>query len=434
MSAPLLPGTPAGRRLATRLGVYLHLAWHNVIRNARRSALTAAAMSLGLAFLVFGRALNDGAHESWVTGGVRMGTGHVAFEAPGYLASRSLADRLAAPLVAAADSALGTPAVAREVRAVSPRLTVSGLASSAASALPVRVEGVDPALEARFSDLPGSRVRGSWLAAADRLGAYVGDALARRLRLGVGSRFVLTAPGADGEIAGQLVRVAGTFRTGVPGLDEGLVYLPLPTAQAWLGAPGAVTSVAVLLRSSRATDRVARALRPLLPRGLALLTWYEAAPDLESAVNIDDWSGYIFLFILLAIVALAILNAVLMSVLNRNREFGVLQALGLTKGETGMVVFTEGLLLTFASGVLGMLVGFGVTWGLWRDGLDLTALMKEGITVSNAVASPIIVPEFRLSQVVLCLALTLAMGVIASLYPARQAARIDVAEAMKFDR
>lgn len=429
---PLAPH--ARRRLATRVGVFLHLAFHNVVRNARRSALTAAAMSLGLAFLAFGRALNDGAHESWVTGGVRMGTGHVAVQAPGYQRSRSLADRLTAAQVTAAESALAQPAVAREVRAVSPRLTVSGLASSAAEALPVRIEGVDPAAEARFSELAGSRVRGAWLAPGDRLGAFVGDALARRLRLGVGSRLVLTAQGADGQIAGQLVRLAGTFRTGVPALDEGLVYLPLATAQGWLGAPGAVTTVAVLLRSSRLTDRVAAGLRPSLPRGVAILTWREAAPDLASAVDIDDWSGYLFLVILLAIVALAILNAVLMSVLNRNREFGVLQALGLTKGETGMVVFTEGLMLTFASGVLGMVVGFGVTWLFWRDGLDLTALMKEGITVSNAVASPIIVPEFRLSQVALCLALTFAMGVVASLYPARQAARIDVAEAMKFDR
>ena len=428
------PGLPAARPLMSRLPIFIHLAYHNVVRNARRSALTAAAMSFGLAFLVLARALNDGAHESWIRSGVRMGVGHVAVQAPGFQRSRSLADRLPAAQLAAAESALAAPEVAREVDAVSPRLTVSGLASSPASALPVRIEGVDPAREARFSALPGSRVRGAWLTPDDRLGAYVGDGLARRLRLDVGSRFVLTAQGADTQIAGQLARVAGTFHTGVPTLDEGLVYLPLTTVQSWLSAPGAVTSVAVLLRSSRVSDRVAGTLRPALHDGLAVLTWREAAPELDSAVRIDDYSGWIFIGILLAIVALAILNAVLMSVLNRNREFGVLQALGLTKRETGAVVLLEGLMLCVASGVLGMLLGFGVTWGLWRDGLDLTSLMKDSITVSNAVASPIIVPEFRLSQVVLSLGLTVLIGVLASLYPARQAGRIDVAEAMKFDQ
>jgi ABC-type lipoprotein release transport system permease subunit len=430
--APITPPTP--RPLASRLPIFVHLAYHNVVRNARRSALTAAAMSLGLAFLVFARALNDGAHESWIRSGVRMGVGHVAIQAPGFQRSRSLADRLAASQVVAAESALAAVDIARGVDAVSPRLTVSGLASSAASALPVRIEGVDPEREARFSALPGSRVRGAWLTGDDPLGAYLGDALARRLRVVVGSRFVLTAQGADTQIAGQLVRVAGTFHTGVPGLDEGLVYLPLTTAQSWLGAPGAVTSVAVLLRSSRITERVAGALRPALRDGLAVLTWREAAPELDSGVRIDDYSGWIFMGILLAIVALAVLNAVLMSVLNRNREFGVLQALGLTRRETGMVVLIEGLMLTSASGVFGMLLGFGITWLFWRNGLDLTSFMKEGITVSNAVASPIIVPEFRVSQVVLSLTLTVLIGVLASLYPARQAGRIDVAEAMKFDR
>ena len=81
-----------------------------------------------------------------------------------------------------------------------------------------------------------------------------------------------------------------------------------------------------------------------------------------------------------------------------------------------MVVFLEGLMLTAASGVLGMLLGFGITWLFWRHGLDLTSIMKDSITVSNAVASPIIVPEFRLSQVVLSLTLTILIGVLASLY------------------
>jgi putative ABC transport system permease protein len=123
-----------------------------------------------------------------------------------------------------------------------------------------------------------------------------------------------------------------------------------------------------------------------------------------------------------------------MSVLTRNREFGVLQALGLTRRETGVVVFTEGLLLTTASGVLGTAIGFGVTWLLWRHGLDLSVFMKGDISFSGALVSPIMVPEFRAVQVGLCLATTVVIGVAASIYPARQATRIDVAEAMKFDR
>lgn len=421
-------------RWGARAAIFLSLAVRNVRRNARRSLLTASAMTLGLAVLMWSKAISDGAHEAWVTGAVRLGTGHVAVEAPGFARSGGLADRLTAEQLGAAAAALRAPGVAPLVRAVAPRLTVSGLASSAEAAVPVRIEGVDPAAETAFSSLIGSTVGGAFLAPDDRLAAYVGVSLARRLALGVGSRLVLTAQGAGGEISGQLVRVVGTFRSGLPEIDEGLVYVPIGTARSWLGVPGAATALAVLLRSSRGTDRVVRALRRLVPAGIAVLSWQEAAPALASAIRIDDWSGYAFLLILLAIVALAILNAVLMSVLNRNREFGVLQALGLTKRETGVVVFTEGLLLSTASGVLGMAIGLGVTWLLWRHGIDFTALMQGDITFSGALVSPIIVPQFRASQVVLCLAATVTIGVAASLYPARQAGRIDVAEAMKFDR
>lgn len=419
---------------ARRAAIFLGLALRNLRRNARRSLLTAAAMTFGLAVLMWSKAISDGGHESWVTSAVRIGTGHVAIQAPGFAKSGSLADRLSAEQLAAAESALRAPEVAPLVTAAAPRLVVSGLASSANGAAPVEIDAVDPAAEAAFSTLAGSAVGGAFLAPGDRTAAYVGADLARRLALGVGSRLVLTAQAANGEITGQLVRVVGTFRSGLPAIDEGLVYIPLLTAQSWLGTPGAATTLAVLLRSSHASDKVARVLRQRLSSGVAVLTWREAAPELDSAIRIDDWSGYAFLLILGIIVALAIVNAVLMSVLNRRRELGVLQALGLTKRETGLVVFVEGIFLSAVSGVLGMIIGFGVTWLLWRHGLDFSALMKGDITFAGAVISPIIVPEFRTSQVLFCLTATLAIGVAASIYPARQAGRIDVAEAMKFDR
>ncbi len=436
MSAPLPPRRTPGRPapLAPRLVLFLRLAIRSVARNARRSILTASAMVFGLAVLMWSKAISDGAHESWVTGAVRIGTGHVAIQAPRFARSGSLADRLTAEQLASAQAALRAPDLAGRVRAAAPRLVVSGLASSATASAPVQIQGVEPAAEARFSTLPGSTVGGTFLQPQDRLAAFVGAGLARRLALGVGSRLVLTAQASGGEITGQLVRVVGTFQSGLPYVDEGLVYIPLATARSWLGTPGAATTLAVLLTSSRATDRVVDALRQRLPASVAVLSWREAAPALDSAIRIDDWSGYAFLLILLIIVALAILNAVLMSVLNRHREFGVLQALGLTRRETSLVVFTEGLLLTFVSGVLGIATGFGVTWLLWRHGLDLTALMSGDVTFSGALVSPILVPEFRASQVLFCLVATMLIGVTASLYPARQAGRIDVAEAMKFDR
>ena len=165
-----------------RFRVLLKLALRSVGRNARRSALTAAAMVIGLALLIFSRSLAEGAHEQWVTSAVRMGTGHVAIQAPDYLESGKLEHRIGVKAYPRALDAVEAVAGDRVV-AHAPRLTVNGLASSASSALPVRVEGVDPDRERIFSDLDEKVVDGRYLQSDDRLHAYVGVELARRLGL-----------------------------------------------------------------------------------------------------------------------------------------------------------------------------------------------------------------------------------------------------------
>lgn len=424
----------------SRLPVLLRLALRNTMRQARRSTLTASAMVVGLAMLMISRAIGDGTHEQWISDGVRLALGHVAVEAPGYQASGSLEDRLDSSRVVAIQRAVDGLDHDIGVRASAVRLTVSGLASSASSAVPVRIDGVDPRAEVKFSELDEKRVAGRLLEPSDRLAAFIGAGLADRLGLRLGSRLVLAAQSASGQVAEQLVRVTGLFRTGIPEIDDGVVQIPIATARSWLGTPGAATAIAVLLSSGQKTNAAVDALRARLDpdgssaTGIRVLSWQQASPELESAVRMDDFGFYVFMVVLFAIVALAVLNAVLTSVLNRQREFGVLEALGLTRRETGAVVFTEGLLLTLLSGVLGVLLGFGVTWLFWRHGMDLSSMYGGNLTISGAVFNPVIIPIFRASRVLEAVGYIVIIGIAASLYPARQAMRIDVAEAMKFDR
>jgi ABC-type lipoprotein release transport system permease subunit len=417
-----------------RLRILARLAIRNLIREGRRSLLTASAMVVGLGLLILSRSLADGAHEDWIDTGVRLGSGHVALQAPGYLESGQFRHRLDPGRVDVALGALSDSSLLPHVRAVAPRLAVQGLAASAASALPVMVEGVDPQVESEFSLLPERLDEGRYLAPDDRQAAYVGRSLATRLNLRVGSRFVVTAQGADGEIEGQLLRVVGIFRFGVQELEEGVIQIPIETARSWLAAPGQATTIAVLLGTSREVPAVLEQLGSALDgSGIRGLSWREASPELDSAVRMDDYGDYLFHAILLAIVALAILNAVLMSVLNRRREFAVLRALGLEARNTGALVYVEGLLLTLVSGAVGIAVGLAVTWFFFRDGLDLTALMDGEMTFSGIVMDPVMVPEFRLAQIVQSLLFTLAIGATASLYPAVHAARLEVAESLKFE-
>ena len=422
-----------------RFAPLLRVAARNLRRQTRRSVLTAAAVIVGAALMMISLTLGDGTHEDWIRSGVRMGTGHVAIQHPDYQSGRKIEDRLSASARAAAESALALPRVARYVVEVVPRLSTGGLASSAASARPAEITGVDPAAESRFSVLDERVVEGRYLEPDDRLAAYIGAGLAESLELKLNSRLVLTAQDADREISGQLVRVVGIFRSGIPEVDQSLVHIPLATAQAWLRADGDVTTLAVLLRSSRQVPRVVRALRgQLAPRleagGMAVLSWREAMPELYSGVRLDDFGNYMFQGILFAIIALGIVNTILMSVLHRRREFGLLQALGLPPEHTGGLVMVEGVVLTTISGILGVGLGLFITWFFWRDGLDLSFAWNQDFTVSGVVIDPVITPVIRLTRVIEGLVFISFIGVLASLYPAFRATRIDVAEAMKFER
>jgi ABC-type lipoprotein release transport system permease subunit len=415
-----------------RLRTLVWLALRNLGRELRRSTLTAAAMALGLALLILSRTLADGAHEDWIDAGVRLGSGHVTFNAPGYRDGRSLDDRLSA---AQLESALAAVAVASVPSPALPsvRVAVRGLASSPDGALPVSILGVEPAVEPAFSQLGEEVVEGRYLEDGDRLHAYIGASLAGRLHLRTGSRMVLTAQSASGDIEGQLVRVAGVFRTNVEALDESLIHIPLATARSWLGVEGA-TSVAVLLPHSSLTDPVVEeTAETVRAAGIEVVGWPETNPDLYAALRLDDGGDWAFHIILFIIVAIAILNAVFMSVLDRKREMGLLRALGLSGRETGLVVYIEGILLTAAAGVAGAALGFAVVWFFFRDGIDFSGMMPEDINFGGIAFEPVMVPSMEMKHVVQSAILTALIGVSASLFPAWHAARLDPAESVKVE-
>ena len=355
------------RRKAFQISVIVVLALRNLRRQVRRTLLTATAIILGAGMLVFSNAIGDGTHEQWIDDGVRTGSGHATIEHPAFRMSRKLEDRLAADVRAVAEAALATPDLADRVTGVSAQLTISGMASSAAGARPAQILAVDPQAEVDFTSLDDQIIEGRYLQSDDRLAAFVGVGLMETLDLRLGSRLVLTAQDTNKEIAGQLVRVVGVFRNGAPPVDNTVVHIPLAIAGEWLGSGDDVSKIAVMVEDSTEVSSLVRRLRqaladPVDAGRVTVLGWREAMPALASLVAVDQFGSYVIFGILFIIIGFGIVNTVLMSVLHRHREFGVLQALGLTPGQTGAIVLVEGLTLTAISGVIGVSLGLLTTW------------------------------------------------------------------------
>jgi ABC-type lipoprotein release transport system permease subunit len=423
-----------------RTFVVVRIALRNVRRQARRSVLTASAMVLGIALLMFVRALEAGAHVMYVESAVRMGTGHVSLEHPDYAGSQDLGDRIPAERLELATDAISAATSLDERLAVFPRVTVGGLAQSASSSIPASIAGIDPALEAATSFVAENVVEGRFLEPGDRLEAVVGAGVAERLRVEIGSRVVLMAQDADGDLESQLVLVTGIFRTGIPEVDRGVVHIPLETARQWLAIGDDATALSAVLAEDRRTGQIALEVRARLeaagvePGTVAVRPWWEAMPDLHAGLQADAVQTYIMLLILLAIVALAVVNSVLMAVLYRTREFGVLRSLGLNRRSVGGMVMVEGSVLALVSGLAGMAVGLLVAFGVFRDGVDISGLFGEGdLAFAGAIVDPVIQPVVQTSDAAAIFLIVVAIGVLASLYPAWRATRIEPAEAMKTD-
>lgn len=421
--------------------VLVMLALRNLRRHLRRTVLTAAAMIAGAVVMVFSFTLDDGSHEQWIDSAVRMGSGHVTVERPEYRVSRRIDDRLPDGVRRAAEQALQSPELALRIAAQSAKLGVTGLASSAAGSRPAQIVAVDPVAEADFGTIDDQVVEGRYLEADDELVACVGVGLAGSLDLELGSRFVVQAQDAEREIAGQLFRVVGIFRSGLPAIDQMMIHVPLATTGEWLGSASDVTNVGVVLEDSAATTQVVeqleRALAEPVARGEArVMGWRESDPTLAAAIAIDALGNYIIQGFLLVIIAFGIVNTVLMSVMHRHREFGVLRALGLSPGQTGIIVLLEGLALALASGLVGVGLGILIMWYFLSDGLDMTAVMEgaEDLTFGGVQVDPVIVPIFGAWRMVQITTFIVGIGCAAAIYPALRAMRIDMTEAMKFDR
>jgi ABC-type lipoprotein release transport system permease subunit len=154
-------------------------------------------------------------------------------------------------------------------------------------------------------------------------------------------------------------------------------------------------------------------------------------PNLANAIKFDYASQRVIFIIIMLIVTIGVVNTLLMSVMERIREFGVILALGATPGRLRRMVLAEALVLGLVGMTLGTLLGAALTWYLVEQGIDLRSLISETLEFGGVVFDPVMRAAWDLGYMVRIALYVLALSLLASLYPARKAARIEPAEAMR---
>jgi ABC-type lipoprotein release transport system permease subunit len=396
----------------------LRLAWRNVWRNPRRTGLTIAATVFAVVLVVFFVAMAAGVHEKMIEDAVRVSSGHVLVAGPGYLEKRSLEQfvRLDERLAEAVDATPG-------VRAWTPRVVGFGLLSKDASTRGVAVLGVDPRREPTVTTLAERVRRGSFVTGRAPFEIVLGERLARNLGVGLGEQVLLYSVAYSLETAYELFRVVGIMKLPDANLDRSLAVIGLADAQAYFVYGDRVSEVAILAESADTADAIRSRLAAALAgdSGAEAHTWSEVMPELVQFIFLDDAGMYMLLVVLVVVVAFGILNTILMAVLERKREFGVLLALGLRPRSVFRIVYLESMLLASTGLAMGLAVAIPLVLWFQAHPIELGAELAEAMEMFGA--EPVMTWKLKPMNPIGSVLTILGVAFVAALYPALKASR-----------
>ncbi len=341
----------------------LGLAWRNIWRQPHRTALSLASISFAAATTVFLLALQQGAYGTIKANALRLLDGFAQIQPPHYSDDPSLRKTIADPnaLLARLDEL-------PKITASAPRATTYAILSKGTKSYGGAVFGVDAARERALSSLGSSIVKGRYLVPDDRDAVVIGAALARNLGIDVGGQLTLLGGASDGSVAADVLRVVGIFATGVPQLDRQIVEIPLSRFQADFALDDHSNLIAVAGRSLDDVQASLPELRRLVrPQGLQVRDWTELEPSLHDAILLDISISLLWYVSVVLVVVFIILNTLLMSVLERTREFGMLMAVGMRAGQVGRMIWLELFFLAGIGTALGIALGSAITvWTAWH--------------------------------------------------------------------
>lgn len=402
-----------------KLTLLIQLGWRNLWRHRRRNGMLCLAVAVGVGGLMFIDAMLRGWQSGMVEDVIKNLTGHIKVHAAGYRDDPSVGYSFVLPEVLTA--LLDNESSLRWTQ----RIVVPAVLMSERETRGVSLVGVEPSDEADLSFLGEVPIDGEGLSSADDARIVIGAELARQLETRTGKRIVMMTQGADNTTREVGMRIAGVYDAEGTGLEKIFAFTGRAALQRLLEIEG-VTEVSVRVDGDEDTEaKLLGEIEATLP-GYDVAGWKTLQPAAAAMTEYADMGIWIWYSIMLLALAFGLMNTLISAVLERVRELGLLQALGM--GGAGIVVqvVIESLLIVALGTVLGVVLGLGLVQWL-ADGIDLSR-WAQGVEFFNF--RTVLVPDLLLSDVITICVLVMALGLVGSLYPAWRAVRLDPLDAM----
>ncbi len=399
------------------------MAWKNIWRNKVRTLIILISIVLGIWAGTFILAYAFGLIEQRVNDAIGYEVSHLQIHQPDYLL-----DNDPQFVIKKSTDLLNTIKKDERVKAASQRTLVHAMLATASNNAGAKTMGIEPQGENTVTQIASCIVDGEYLEDSDKNKILIGKKLAEKLKLKIRSKIVLTFQDTDKNIVSAAFRVKGVFSTYNAGLEQSTIYALKKDLDRLLNLKQEAHEIAILLQGADLVTDFTQEQKSKFA-ALSIRTWSEIVPELALMTNSLDQYLVIFLLIILLALSFGIINVMLMAVLERVREIGMLMAIGMSKLRLFFMVVLETCLVFCLAAPLGLLLAFGVITYLQNTGLDLSSAYGESYGALGF--RTIIYPQLQAVYYLRIMLMVAVTAILASIYPAYTALRLEPVEAIR---
>ncbi|MBI5217517.1 MAG: ABC transporter permease [Bacteroidia bacterium] len=399
------------------------LSWKNIWRNKLRSIVVITAVTLGVFAGIFMIAFMNGMVEDRIKSVIRTEISHIQIHQPDFKENHDFSLR-----INNADSLIQKIIQTKYVAAVCKRIIISSLVASAETNTGVIITGIVPDEEKKVTNISDKIIVGKYFEGRGKNAVVIGKKFVEKLKVTINKKIIITLQDINKNITSGAFRVVGIYETDNTMYDEANVFVRYNDLCILTGLNDTEThEIAVLLTKNESSETVKQELKKNFPE-LEVQDWMELSPEAGYLVSAMDQYMIIFILIILLALCFGIINTMLMVVLERVKELGMLMAVGMSKPRVFFMIMLETVYLSLTGGLIGIVSGYIICKHLEKAGLNLY-FWKE--VYSSVGYSSFIYPTIDFQMIVFTTWMVILTGILSALYPAYKALKLNPAEATR---
>jgi|TARA_Y100000768_G_scaffold300050_1_gene233814 putative ABC transport system permease protein len=400
----------------------IKIAWRNIWRNKLRSLTVIVSMVLGLFSGLFAVSMMLGLNDQRMDSAVDSYLSHIQIHHPSFNENFDIKHT-----VQNFDSLKISLKNDQSIKAFSSRTIISGMASTAHGSAGIRLIGIDPSSESKVTNVHTSMVKGTYFNSIKSKPALIGKKLAEKLQLDIKKKIYLTFVDENGDQQRIKLKVEGIFKTASTLFDRTNIYMKREDLQKILANSSAIHEIGIICENFNIVDSKVDGLNKSFPNN-KVESWGQIAPELGYAQEIMGSVIYIFMGIILIALSFGIINTMLMAVLERKKELGMLMSVGLNKRKVFFMVVFETLFISLVAAPIGIFLSYSFISYFGIHGIDLSSVGEglEELGIGTRVFT-----KLSFDNYINITILTLIVTFFSSLIPARRALKLNPAEAVR---